>query len=124
MLEKFIQYCHSKHEGLSDYYITQIYNNMQELLYVQFLEAELQTQLILNENLEQKLSQDSQILHNIIEALSGDIDQSLCNDSGSLLEYLNQCEDQVKCWPKWKIESMRDAFGINAKKYENQAGTM
>ena len=97
---------------------------MQELLYVQFLEAELQTQLILNENLEQKLSQDSQILHNIIEALSGDIDQSLCNDSGSLLEYLNQGEDRGKRWPKGKIESMRDAFGINAKKYENQAGTM
>lgn len=113
MLEKFIQYCHSKHEGLSDYYITQTYNNMQELLYVQFLEAELQNQLKLNESLEQKLSQDSQILHNIIdmetsknqklqnrinhvmslfgcqqvvnpndiiEALTGDIDQSLCED--------------------------------------------
>ena len=40
---------------------------MQELLYVQFLEAELQTQLKLNESLEQKLSQDSQILHNIID---------------------------------------------------------
>ncbi|MFC6628623.1 hypothetical protein [Acinetobacter beijerinckii] len=110
MLEKFIQYCHSKRDGLSDYYITQTYKNMQELLYVQFLEAELQTQLQLNESLEQKLSQDSQILHNIIdmetrktqklqnrinhvmslfgcqqvvnpndiiEALSGDIDQSL-----------------------------------------------
>ncbi|MCE6003404.1 hypothetical protein KSB07_03405 [Acinetobacter junii] len=67
MLEKFIQYCHSKQDGLSDYYITQTYKNMQELLYVQFLEAELQTQLQLNESLEQKLSQDSQILHNIIE---------------------------------------------------------
>lgn len=113
MLEKFIQYCHSKQDGLSDYYITQTYNNMKELLYVQFLEAELQTQLKLNESLEQKLSQDSQILHNIIdmetrktqklqnrinhvmslfgcqmvvnpndiiEALTGEIDQSLCND--------------------------------------------
>lgn len=67
MLEKFIQYCHSKQDGLNDYYITQIYNNMQELLYVQFLEAELQSQLKLNESLEQKLSQDSQILHNIID---------------------------------------------------------
>ena len=86
---------------------------MQELLYVQFVEAELQTQLKLNESLEQKLSQDSQILHNIIdmetrktqklqnrinhvmslfgcqqvvnpndiiEALTGEIDQSLCED--------------------------------------------
>ncbi|WP_419361440.1 hypothetical protein [Acinetobacter beijerinckii] len=67
MLEKFIQYCHSKQDGLSDYYITQIYKNMQELLYVQFLEEQLRTQLKLNESLGQKLSQDSQILHNIIE---------------------------------------------------------
>lgn len=31
----------------------------------------------------------------------------------SLLEYLNRCEEQVKHWPKWKIESIRDAFGLN-----------
>lgn len=30
----------------------------------------------------------------------------------SLLEYLNRCEEQVKRWPKWKIDSLRDAFGL------------
>lgn len=33
-----------------------------------------------------------------------------------LLEYLEKCEDQVKRWPKWKVESLRDAFGLNMGK--------
>ena len=41
----------------------------------------------------------------------------------SLLEYLNRCEEQVKRWPKWKIESIRDAFGLNTIKGK-QAGTI
>lgn len=44
LLEKFIQHCHAKKEGLSDTYITQIYSNMQELLLIQFLNEELQHQ--------------------------------------------------------------------------------
>lgn len=31
----------------------------------------------------------------------------------SLLEYLNRCEEQVKRWPKWKIESVRNTFGLD-----------
>lgn len=43
---------------------------------------------------------------------------SICNPNkhsknDSLLKYLNRCEEQVKRWPKWKIESIRNAFGLD-----------
>ena len=32
------------------------------------------------------------------------------NKPSSLLEYLAKCEDQVKRWPKWKVESLIEIF--------------
>ena len=52
-------------------------------------------------------------------------------DKSPLLQHLDKCEEVVKTWPKWKQQSIRDAFGIpkledlrncdtspNCKKYE------
>ncbi|WP_332605460.1 hypothetical protein [Acinetobacter sp. ESBL14] len=52
-------------------------------------------------------------------------------DKTPLMQHLDKCEEVVKTWPKWKKESIRDAFGIpglealrdcdtspNCKKYE------
>ncbi|RZG79644.1 hypothetical protein [Acinetobacter venetianus] len=32
--------------------------------------------------------------------------------SETLIQYLDRCEQVVKGWPKWKLESIRDAFGM------------
>lgn len=34
------------------------------------------------------------------------------NDKTPLMQHLDKCEEVVKTWPKWKLESIRDAFGI------------
>ncbi|WP_336982535.1 hypothetical protein [Acinetobacter modestus] len=33
-------------------------------------------------------------------------------DKPSLLQYLDKCEEVVRTWPKWKVESIRNAFCI------------
>ncbi|MEN4983732.1 hypothetical protein [Acinetobacter modestus] len=37
---------------------------------------------------------------------------SEANDKSPLMRHLNECEEVVKTWPKWKLQSIRDAFGI------------
>ncbi|MFW2055767.1 hypothetical protein [Acinetobacter haemolyticus] len=65
LLEKFIQNCHTKQEGLSDTYITQIYSNMQELLLVQFLNEELHHQQSRVDELQKRLDAASYLLPSI-----------------------------------------------------------
>ena len=33
-------------------------------------------------------------------------------DKSPLLQHLDKCEEVVKTWPKWKRQSIRDAFAI------------
>jgi len=33
-------------------------------------------------------------------------------DKSPLMQHLDKCEELVKTWPKWKLQSIRDAFGI------------
>lgn len=33
-------------------------------------------------------------------------------DKTSLQKHLDECAEVVKTWPKWKVESVRNAFGI------------
>ena len=33
-------------------------------------------------------------------------------DKSLLMQHLDKCEEVVKTWPKWKLQSVRDAFGI------------
>lgn len=33
-------------------------------------------------------------------------------DKSQLMQHLDKCEEVVKTWPKWKLQSVRDAFGI------------
>lgn len=40
---------------------------------------------------------------------------------GSLLSYMDECEGRVKAMPAWKIQSMRDAFGLNEPKENNSS---
>lgn len=33
-------------------------------------------------------------------------------DKSALMQHLDKCEEVVKTWPKWKLQSVRDALGI------------
>lgn len=33
-------------------------------------------------------------------------------DKSQLMQHLDKCEEEVKKWPKWKLQSVRDAFCI------------
>ena len=33
-------------------------------------------------------------------------------DKTPLMQHLDKCEEVVKTWSKWKLQSVRDAFGI------------
>lgn len=33
-------------------------------------------------------------------------------DKSPLMQHLDKCEEVVKTWPKWKLQSVRDALGI------------
>ncbi|WP_198077775.1 hypothetical protein [Acinetobacter calcoaceticus] len=33
-------------------------------------------------------------------------------DKSPLMQHLDECVEVVKTWPKWKVESVRNAFGI------------
>ena len=54
-------------------------------------------------------------------------------DKSPLMQHLDKCEEVVKTWPKWKLQSVRDALGIpnletlrdcdtspNCKKFDEQ----
>lgn len=34
-------------------------------------------------------------------------------DKTPLMQHLDNCAEVVKTWPKWKVESIRNAFGIH-----------
>ncbi|WP_288400284.1 hypothetical protein [uncultured Acinetobacter sp.] len=44
-------------------------------------------------------------------------------NKSELLKHLENCEKVVKTWPKWKLESIRDAFGIPNSNIELKVGS-
>lgn len=44
-------------------------------------------------------------------------------NKSELLKHLENCEKVVQTWPKWKIESIRDAFGIPNSNTELKVGS-
>lgn len=102
LLEKFIQHVHShsNQEGLSESYITQIYNNMQELLLVQFLNEELQAQPKVDELHKQLIDQGQRFNEQAqrvkdLEHKNGEL-QKRINDSIFILSAIDNPDEAYK----------------------------
>ncbi|EXB47275.1 hypothetical protein J522_1926 [Acinetobacter baumannii 146457] len=105
MLEKFIKYCQAKNENCSENYLTHVFNNSQDLNIVQFLneEVKLKTSALKERNseiekLELKISEDSRILHNVIdiERKKNDALQKRVDDSIFILSTIDTPDEAYK----------------------------
>lgn len=43
-------------------------------------------------------------------------------DKSPLLKHLDECAEIVKTWPKWKVESVRNALGIHIREQALKGG--
>ena len=57
----------------------------------------------------------------ILSEINSDYELVYGDKDGSLLSYMDECEGRVKAMPAWKIQSMRDAFGLNEPKENNSS---
>lgn len=105
MLEKFVKYCQAKNENCSENYLTQVFNNCQDLSIVQFLNEEVKLNISTLkqrdseiEKLELKISEENRILHNVIdiERKKNDALQKRVNDSIFILSTIDTPDEAYK----------------------------